>query len=146
MDAPIERFVGSKKIAIMGASPVGKKFGNTVYKTLKKNGYALFPIHPSADTIENDPAYKNVADIPEKIEAAFICMKPDKSLAVMDNLIAGGIKRIWFQQGADFSESIEKAESVGIEVISGKCILMYAEPVKGLHAFHRWLWKLFGKY
>jgi len=146
MKDAVKKFVQSKTIALYGASPGGKKFGNAVYKTLRKNDYNLIPVHPTADTIEGDKAYSNPESLPVKPEAAFICMKPDKAETVIDQLAEGGIKRIWFQQGADFANAIKKAEAAGIETVSGKCILMYAEPVTGLHAFHRWLWKLLGKY
>ena len=146
MDDAVKKFIESKTIALYGASPSGKKFGNAIYKSLSKNGYSLFPIPPTADTIEGDKAYGDPGSLPIKPEAALICMKPDKAETVVDQLAAAGVKRIWFQQGADFARAIKKAESAGIEIVSGKCILMYAEPVTGIHAFHRWLWKLFGKY
>jgi len=96
MENPVRNFVESKRIAFFGASPNGKKFGNTIYKTLRKNGYTLFPVHPTADTIEGDKAYDNPGSLPGNIEAACICMKPNKAETVIENLASNGIKRIWF--------------------------------------------------
>jgi len=59
MKDAVKKFVQSKTIALYGASPGGKKFGNAVYKTLRKNDYNLIPVHPTADTIEGDKAYSN---------------------------------------------------------------------------------------
>ena len=53
--------------------------------------------------------------------------------------------KVSIQQGADFSGSAAKAEAARITTITGKCILMYAEPVGGIHAIHRFFAKLFGK-
>ena len=34
----------------------------------------------------------------------------------------------------------------GMETVRGRCLLMYAEPVGGIHSLHRWLSRTFGKY
>ncbi|PKK84659.1 MAG: hypothetical protein CVT49_02225 [candidate division Zixibacteria bacterium HGW-Zixibacteria-1] len=146
MNDSVKNFVASKNIAIFGVSPSGKKFGNAVYKTLRTNGYKVMAVHPTAETIEGDKVFTGISTLPNKAEAAFICLKPDKAESIMDDIINSGIKKVWFQQGADFSRLVEKAKTAGLDVVSGKCIMMYAEPVAGVHAFHRWLWKLFGKY
>ncbi|MEW5922379.1 MAG: CoA-binding protein [Candidatus Zixiibacteriota bacterium] len=146
MNDTIRNFVNSKNIALFGVSSSGKRFGDIAYKTLRDNGYKVMAVHPTIETFEGDKVYSGISMFPDKAEAALICIKPDRAETVMDDIIGSGIKRIWFQQGADFGKSIEKAQSAGMEVVHGKCIMMYAEPVKGIHSFHRWLWKLFRKY
>jgi len=141
----IQYFINTKHIAIVGAGSSGKKFGNYVYKELKKKGYTVYPVHPTAETIEGDKVYNNLQSLPDDVDAAFIAIKPEKAETVIDNAIAKGIKHLWFQQGADFSRPAAKAEAAGIKTVTDKCILMYAEPVGGIHAFHRFIWKLFGK-
>jgi len=37
------------------------------------------------------------------------------------------------------------AEKAGIKLVYNKCIMMFASPVKGVHAFHRFLARIFGK-
>jgi predicted CoA-binding protein len=59
--------------------------------------------------------------------------------------ISRGIKKVWIQQGSETAEVLKTARQAGITVISGKCILMYADP-SGVHKFHRRINKLFGKY
>jgi len=145
MQPEIQNFITSKDIAILGASPSGKKFGNYIYKTLRKKGYNLYIVHPTAETIEGDKAFDNIKSLPDNVESALIAISPDKADTVINDAIEKGIKRIWFQQGADFSAPAAKAKSAGIEVVSGKCILMYAQPVTGLHAVHRFFAKLFGR-
>jgi predicted CoA-binding protein len=145
MRPEIQNFINSKQIAVIGVAPSGKKFGNAAYKELKKRGYTVYPVHPTAETIQGDKAFDNLQSLPDDVESVFIAIKPDKTDKVVDDAIAKGIKRIWFQQGADFVQPAAKAEAAGIKTVTGKCILMYAEPVGGFHAFHRFLWKLLGK-
>jgi predicted CoA-binding protein len=141
----INDFINSKNIALLGASPSGRKFGNYIYKQLRAKGYNLYPVHPQAESIEQDKAYDNIRSLPDGIDAVLIAMAPDKALDVIGDAAQRGIKRIWFQRGADFRKAAQKAEAAGIEVVTGKCILMYAPPVKGFHAIHRALARLFGR-
>jgi len=141
----IQEFVEAKNIAVLGASPRGRKFGNAVYKTLKSKGYNVFPVHPESDTIEGDKAYKGIQSLPDNVDSAVVCIKPDKAMAALKDIKNTGIRRVWFQQGADFSEVQKEISGTGIESVRDRCILMYAAPVTGIHAFHRFIWKLFGK-
>jgi hypothetical protein len=40
---------------------------------------------------------------------------------------------------------LRACEQLGLDVVHGQCILMFAEPVASLHKFHRWIWKIVGK-
>ena len=57
-----------------------------------------------------------------------------------------GIKKIWMQQGSESPKAIKFCKENGIELVEGECIMMFSEPVKSIHKFHRGLNKLFGKY
>ena len=43
-------------------------------------------------------------------------------------------------------KALEMVKDHEVNLIHNKCILMFAEPVKGPHAFHRFLNRLFGSY
>ena len=52
MNPMIDNFISSKRIAVVGMSRTGKKFGNMVGKELKSKGYAIYPIHPDVQEID----------------------------------------------------------------------------------------------
>jgi predicted CoA-binding protein len=56
-----------------------------------------------------------------------------------------GIPRVWMQQGSESEEAIRLCEENGISVVSGECILMFAEPAEFYHRMHRWVWGVMGK-
>jgi predicted CoA-binding protein len=144
MQKEIESFIASRNVAVVGVSTSGKKFGNVIYRTLKSRGFNVLPVHPSAETLEEDRCYPDLAGLPEGYDAAVIATSPVHAAGVVDKAIEGQIKKIWFQQGADFSEAIERARAAGMDVVSGKCILLYAPPVTGLHGVHRFFARLLG--
>lgn len=146
MNEEIKEFVNSKKIALLGASRSGKKFGNMVYDELKPKGYELYLVHPDAKEISGQECYPNLAALEGKAEAALICLPPARAKQAVQDAFDAGIKKIWLQQGSESADVLKLAKDLGVSTVSGKCIMMYAEPVSSIHGFHRFFAKLFGQY
>ena len=146
MDAKIQEFVGSKRIAVVGVSRTEQKMGNGIYKELKQRGYEVFGVNPHLETIDGDKCYPSLAELAGKVDAVVICVPPSKAALVLRDAAAAGIKKVWLQQGSQSLETTKVAKEVGITPVEGKCILMYAGEVKSIHAFHRFFAKLFGQY
>ena len=143
--ADIDAFVSQRALAVVGASRSGKKFGNAVCRELKAKGYRVYALHPQAEAIEGERCYREFAALPEKVGGVVVVVKPAEAEKVVREAAAAGIARVWLQQGASSPEAIRLGEAQGMSVVAGECILMYTEPVKSIHAFHRWLWRIFGK-
>jgi len=135
-----------RTIAVVGVSRKKTKFGVSAFRELKKRGYEVYPVHHSMDKLDGVKCYRSVVDLPLVTDCVLITAKPGAALEVVEQTVAKGVRLIWFQQGADFSDAVSRASQAGLEIVSGRCILMYAEPVAGLHRFHRFLSRLFGKY
>lgn len=146
MQQEIEGFITSKHIAVVGVSRNKNKFGSATYRDIKKRGFQVYPVNPSMDNFHCGRCHQSLADLPEHVDAALITVRPDKAVPVVESAAASPVRKLWFQQGGDFTEAGDIARQAGLEVVTGKCILMYAQPVSRIHAFHRWLWKLIGKY
>lgn len=146
MKAKIQSFVASRRIAVVGASPVKPSFGYSAYCELKARGFEVHAVNPKYAEIEGDKCASSFRDLPSGVEAALFVLSPLQAEQAVEEAKAAGIKRIWFQQGGKYDAAIRKAESLGLETVSRKCILMYAGKATGIHAFHGWLNKLFGRY
>lgn len=142
----LELFLKARSYAVVGVSASKAKFGTTIYRTLKQRGLTVYPVHPKLESLDGDRCYPGLGEIPEKPDAVVIVVKPEKAAAVVEDAAAAGISRVWFQQGADFSEAARMATQRGMNVVTGKCILMYAGPVTGLHRVHQWIARLIGRY
>ena len=145
MDRLIEEFVQGKRLAIVGLSRSGKKFGNIAYKELRTRGYTLYPVHPQAQEVDGARCYPNLAALPDKVDGVLVSVPPQKAKAVLQEAATAGIKNVWLQQGSESGEVIALAKQLGLNVVSGKCILMYAPPVRGAHGLHRFVVKLIGQ-
>lgn len=139
----ISEFVDCKEVAVVGVSK--RKFGGSIYRTLKSRGYRVYPVHPTHSEFDGDKCHRNLAELPESVKAAVIAISPTNAEEMLAETARTPVSRLWFQQGANFDSVAARAEVAGFKVVTGKCILMYAPPVTGIHGFHRWLAKLFGR-
>ena len=141
----INRFLDCKRFAIAGISRNNKKFGNIIYKELKKKAYNIVPVNPNMDTFEGEKCYRTIKELPSDIDALIVVTKPEKTNSIVKEAIDKGIKHIFLQNGAQNEEAIKYAEENNINIIYKKCILMFANP-SGFHKFHTSIIKLFGLY
>ena len=146
MDASVKEFLNHKKIAVYGASRSGTKFGNTLATELKQRGYTVRLVHPEAQEINGETCAKNMAEIKDEVSAAVICLPPTAAAEAIRDAAEAGIQQIWLQQGANGVDTAKVSQELGVNPITGKCLLMYAEPVTSFHTVHRFFAKLFGAY
>ncbi len=140
----IDNFLSKKEMALAGVSRNKKKFGNQVYVALKDKGFNIVPINPNTEDIAGTKCYPDVASIPEGTDRLLIMTPKDATSKLVDEAIKKGIKHIWIQQDSDTTEAVKMARDADVNLIHKKCIMMFAEPVKGIHGVHRWFAKLFG--
>ncbi len=146
MKAKIEKFFTSDSFGVAGVSNSGKKFGSTVYKYFKERDFTVYPINNKYEEYDGKKCYRSVKDLPEEVKSLVIVVSPDSTESIIKECIGTNVKNIWMQQGSKSENAIELAEQNNLTVIYDECVLMFLEPVKSIHAFHRWINKLFGKY
>jgi len=142
----IQSFLQQPVIAVVGVSRNKNKFGNTVYRTLKKRGINVLPVNPHLTDFEGDKCFSDVATLPAHVKALFVSTPPEKTIKIVEVAAKKGIQHLWLQQGSTNEEVKRSLEGKEINYISDRCILMFAEPVGSFHSFHRFLSKLTGNY
>jgi uncharacterized protein len=140
----INEFLLDKKLAVAGVSRNKKKFGYTVFKELTEKGYEIFPVNPNTEKIDETSCYKTVSELPQNVNSLLILTPKEQTDVILREAINKGMKNIWVQQFSETEETIKLAEEYQKEIITNKCIFMFAEPVRGFHKFHRGIMKLFG--
>jgi predicted CoA-binding protein len=121
----IDAFLSAKAFGVVGASEDPDKYGHMCYVCLLNHGRTAYPINPRAKTILGNPAYPNIASLPEKVESISVITPPQVTQKVVDEAIAAGVKNIWMQPGAESEAAVERAEKAGVNVIwGGACLLV----------------------
>jgi predicted CoA-binding protein len=141
----IEDFIAAEPVAMVGVSRNPKKFGYAAFKELKEKGLNIIPVNPAAAEILGVKVYPNVNSLPSEVKGIIIITKKDKTLEVVKEAKAKGIKNIWIQQMADSKDALKELEGSDINYITGECILMHYKP-HSFHKFHRAINKFFGKF
>lgn len=114
----------SKTIAIIGLSTEKTKASNMVGSYLKDEGFKIIPVHPKADEILGEKAYKSLADIPEKVDIVDIFRPAEEVPGIVEEAIKIGAKAVWMQLRIINFEAAEAAREAGVEAIVDKCIKM----------------------
>ena len=138
----IAAFVAEPAIAVVGVSRDGRGFGNIACRELRVKGYRVYPIHPRVTAIGAMRCYPRIVDAIERVNAVLVVVPPHEALDVVRDAAAAGVKYVWLQQGAESPQVIALCHDLRLEVISGACILMYADP-HGFHRAHRWIHDVF---
>lgn len=113
-----------RKWAVVGVSEDRDKYGNKIYRDLRNAGYQVFAINPKLETVEGDPCYPSVSALPETPDVVDLVVPPQASLKVVEDCLAAGVKRVWFQPGSESSEAVQKANDGGMEVVYDACIMI----------------------
>lgn len=142
----INSFLVNRRMAIAGVSRNPKKFGGYVFNELKQKGFVLYPVNPNADEIQGVECYKTLAELPEDVDRLLIVTPKHETASVAYDAVKRGFSMVWIQQSSETLEALKILQDAGIPVISKKCIMMFAGPVEGSHAFHRFFAKIFGGY
>jgi predicted CoA-binding protein len=143
----IQDFLDHKKVAIAGASPKKDNFGLSLMKELEKRGNQVFPVNPGYDNIEGKACCPSVKDLPSDVENLILAVPPELSEEIAEQIVDTGIRRVWMVRGVGKGAYSEKAHNTltenQIDVVYGFCPMMFYG--EGMHKFHLWLRKTFGK-
>jgi uncharacterized protein len=145
MSQSIADFSQCRRLAVVGVSHTRRKYGNHAYRELKARGLDVMAVHPELTSVEGDPCFKSLAELPRPVDGVLVCVRPDKVPEVLRQAAAAGIRRAWLQQGAESEAAAKLAAELGIDLVQRACILMHATPVRGFHRLHRGLWRLLGR-
>ncbi len=146
----VQDFFAQKRIAVSGLSRTKDSGAGAIYLKLRKNGYQVFPIHPSAESLHGDQCYPTLSAIPGGVDAVFIMNSPDITETIVDEAIRLGVKRVWMHNNGLMASSVSEAavnrgRAAGVQVISVGCPMMFLEP-DFFHSCMRWFLSASGRF
>ena len=140
----IETFLSSRKLAIAGVSRDPKKFGHSIFKELKEKGFEVYPVNPNTDNINGTPCFHSISALPLDVRSLVILTPKPQTLQLVKDAVEKGMDNIWIQQLSETKESLAYLSGRPLNLVSNECILMWIEPVKSVHKFHKTIRKIFG--
>jgi predicted CoA-binding protein len=137
----IDEFLTNNRLALVRSSPSSVIRGAKIDEELGAKGYEVTVVY-----LDESVSKPRLNTLKEPVEGVIIAVPQDQSEKAVREAIEAKIPRVWLQRGCESKTAIALCEQDGIPVVHGECVLMYAEPVRSFHAFHRWVWKVLGKY
>jgi len=122
-DDGLRRILGYDRVAVVGASTSYGKAAHIVPAYLKRHGYELRPVNPTAAEIFDTQAYDSLTDVREPVDTVEV-FRPGEEVPgiVARALTREEVKAIWLQPGIRNDDAVEKAEANGIEVVQDRCM------------------------
>lgn len=112
-------------VAIVGMSPRAGRVSRQAGLFLQAKGFQVIPIHPTATAIAGIRTYPDLESIPSgrAVDIVNVFVSAARAGAIADEAANAGARVIWFQPGAEDPESEQRARELGLQVISGRCIM-----------------------
>jgi uncharacterized protein len=125
----------AKSIAIVGASPNPARSSYFVGTYLQQSSdYRVYFVNPNASEILGQPAYPDLASLPEVPDIVDVFRKASDIPSVIDDVLAIGASTVWVQLGIWNEEAAVYGEEQGLTVVMDRCIKVeHARFHGGLH-------------
>jgi uncharacterized protein len=142
-------FLACGRIAVVGASDDQKNFGGAVQRALVDHGVDVVCVNPRVDAVGGQPSYPSVADVPGRIDGVLVMISGPAVLDVLRAAAARDVRHVWLFKGlggagSATEDAIRLCDELGMDVVAGACPMMFLDPVRGPHRFHRRLRRLNG--
>jgi predicted CoA-binding protein len=113
-------------IALVGATNDSTKYGNIIFRDLRKKNYTVYPVNPQATTVEGEPAYKNLTALASEKSIGLVVyvIPPKLTLAGLKEAESLGLKRVWIQPGAGDEAVRAYLDEHGFEYLMDACVMV----------------------
>ncbi len=120
--APNELLAKSQVIAVVGMSRHPEKDAHAVPLQLIRHGWTVIPVHPTAESIAGQKAYRTLGDVPVPVDLVNVFRPSAQAAAVVTAAIESGAPAMWLQQGIVSDEGRAAALAAGLDYVEDQCI------------------------
>ena len=120
----IAAMLKAETIAVVGLSDDPVKASNSVSRYMQQQGYRIIPVNPACENVLGEKSYGSLAELPEKPDVVNVFRLPKAIPAIVDEMLALGLKNLWVQLGIVNEEAARRAEAGGVAVVMDRCILI----------------------
>lgn len=115
-------------VAIIGASTDRQKYGNKSVRAHLKQGYEVYPVHPSATEVEGLPAYPRLEEVPvQNLDRISVYVPPEVGIELLEAIQKQGAREVWLNPGSESPDLLERARELGLNVIQACSIIAIGE-------------------
>lgn len=109
--------------AVVGATQNEDKYGYKVLVDLKDKGYKVVPVNPKYLEVAGLTCYPDLITLDERPDVVVLVVGEENAKKVVQNCIDSALDKLWFQPGSEYDEAVALANSAGLNIVIGKCIM-----------------------
>src|ERR1700679_1153631 len=113
-----------RTLAVVGLSDDPRKASHGVSAYMQEGGYRILPVNPGISTALGEKSYASLSELPVTPDVVNVFRLPKYIPAIVDEMLALGLKNLWVQSGIRNEAAAEKAEAGGIRVVMDRCIMV----------------------
>ena len=115
-----------KSIAMIGVSNDSSKASTIVMKYMKKYGFKVYPVNPSAkgQKILGEEVFSRITDIKEPVDIVDVFRPSKEATDIARDTVTIGAKVLWLQLGIKSDEAKKIVEENKIEYVEDRCTKM----------------------
>jgi predicted CoA-binding protein len=91
---------------------------------MQQHGWKIYPVNPSLESVLGEKSYASLTELPVMPDVVNVFRLPAAIPAIVDEMLALGLKDLWVQLGIVNVEAAKRAEAGGIRVVMDKCIMV----------------------
>jgi len=114
----------ARTIAVVGLSANPLKPSHYVSAYMQQQGYRILPVNPTVAQVLGEHSYASLAELPVKPDVVNVFRVPSQISAIVDEMLALGLRNLWVQLGIVNLEAAARAEQGGIRVVMDRCIMV----------------------
>ena len=124
----------ARRIAVVGMSANPERPSHEVGMYLQEHGFEVFPVHPTAQIIGALKVYSSLRElvaqtgVPDLVD---LFVAGERTQPLVEEAHQLGVRRIWFQPGAENPQAEALARTLGMDVVSHACTMAVLERAGG---------------
>jgi uncharacterized protein len=112
----------ARVIAVVGHSDKPDRTSYRIGQYLRNAGYTVYAVNPTVATIDGEPSYAALADVPEHIDIVNVFRRSEHVAAIVDEAISVGADTVWTQLDIVDETARDHALEAGLNVAMDRCI------------------------
>lgn len=113
---------GAQAIAIVGHSDRPTRTSYQIAQFLKRAGYTVIPVNPTVQTIDGQPCYPSLRDVPTRVDIVNVFRRSEYLIEIVEEAIAIQAPAVWAQLGVSDAAAMQKALDAGLNMVMDACI------------------------
>ncbi len=112
-------------VAVVGASKDPAKYGNVIYRDLRRKGFVVFAVNPNRTHVAGDEAFPSLKELPARPTIVDMVVPPAVGAGVLRECLDLGLMNVWLQPGAESPENLAFLQERGFNYIADACIMVH---------------------